>query len=580
MGCVSCGFGPLTWLHTWFTIACTTITWHCLVRELLADISGSGWQETELAALQLHSAVLIALRRSGVLPAASSDPDPIQSALLVAAQRAESMGYHYEEAQAIRQSAVEYENQSQFPRALEQFRLALGIADSIGDDGLATGIRASIAQIHSGQGNDPATSRVLRELETQLAADGGDELAMNLLQQGRIFIRSYRYPQAVEVLSKALNFENDSSIRSQVNLELAKAYFETGYATESRHYLVAGGLDLQQVQSYLSRATQAALSPINGLSGQSESMYLRAQALGSAGKYKQAIGVMKQLIDEILWSRFSVPGMLGAWYWLRHEELFEYYLQLQSSSSGSRQEQALESLLALSKLRYSVDPGDPARSSDVLRSLLLQRNNATNNADSPDLDKRIRAEKKMSLASFKENFGYLSKAGLHHYLDKLGSNEAVLTYHVTATVAHVWLGGNGRLRQRKLVNARGLYADLNAVRQATDQQSRDVLMSRLSAQLLEPIKDLLPDNIYLLASGPISGLPFAALRVEGRYLAERHTVVNLISFPANPGPKASLRFTSPQQVFLAGYPQAFSAGFATRFATSPEIKLVTDIFCN
>ncbi len=553
-----------------------------LVRELLADLSGSRWQETELAALQLHSAVLIALRRSGVFQTASSGPDPIQSALLIAAQRAEAMGYHYEKAQAIRQSAVEYENQSQLPRALEQFQLALGIADSIGANGLATGIRESIAQIHTGQGNDPATSRVLRELETQLAADGGDELAVNLLQQGQIFIRSYLYPQAIEVLLQALDFENDSSIRSQVNLELAKAHHETGYAADARAFLQAAGVAPLRVQTYFSQGNESAPA---GVSGLTESLYRKVQALATAGKHRQAIGVLEQLIDEVLFWRLSVPGVLGAWYWRQHEKLFARYLEQQAMVSGSKQDHALESLLALSKLRYSVSHSDSRQAPDSLRVLLVQRGNTSNIDDVAALDGRIEAEKTKLLSLFKSNIGFLSKAGLQIYMDSLGSNEAVLTYHITESEAHLWIVRHNGIEQRKLVNAAGLHAALHGM--GSDNRSPGYAsltpftverMSWLGEQLLGPISSLLPDKVYLVASGPLSGLPFDALRLNNRAVVEEHMIVNLLSFPENPKPNVSLKFAPPRNVFLAGHPQGFSAGFATRLETSAEIQTVTDIF--
>ncbi len=123
-------------------------------------------------------------------------------------------------------------------KALEQFQQAVAIADSVGDVDLATGIRESIVQIHAIQGNTSASGEVLREIETQLIEGGtGDELALNLLAQGRLLIRSYRYRQAYEVLLEALGHQNDSAIRKQINFELAKVFYESGRPDESKVYL-------------------------------------------------------------------------------------------------------------------------------------------------------------------------------------------------------------------------------------------------------------------------------------------------------------------------------------------------------
>ncbi len=70
---------------------------------------------------------------------------------------------------------------------------------------------------------------MLREIENQLSRGGaGDELALNLLQQGRLLIANYRYPEAIRVLSQAIDYENNSMTRGLVNIELAKANYETG----------------------------------------------------------------------------------------------------------------------------------------------------------------------------------------------------------------------------------------------------------------------------------------------------------------------------------------------------------------
>jgi len=309
-----------------------------LTRELLADTRGTRWQDIELGALQLRSAAYIGLRRSGALQTSASDPDPVQTALLKTAQRADAMGYQFEKAQAINLSALEYEDQSSFPMALEQFQVALKIADSIGDDVLAKNIREHIARIHAGQGDDPATNKVLQEIEIQLTADGGgDELALNLLQQGQIFIRNYRYPKAIEVLTQALGFENDSSIRRQVNLELARAHFETGQRDAMMAYFQAAGIKNQQ-----------ALTPqSSGIRHAAEATYLKARSFTRDGRRREARDTLEKLIDQVLFLRQSLPGVLGAWFFERHEDLINDYLALQNSSGS-------QALLALSKIRYAT----------------------------------------------------------------------------------------------------------------------------------------------------------------------------------------------------------------------------------
>jgi tetratricopeptide (TPR) repeat protein len=544
-----------------------------LTRDLLKDTQGSRWQEIELAALQLRSAALMGLRRSGKLRVSVSDPDPVQAALLKAAERADSMGYNFEKAQAIRQSALEYASRSLYPKALEQFQLAVEIADSIGADQLATDIRENVAQIHAGQGDDSATNKVLQEIETQLVAEGsGDELALNLLQQGRIFIRSYRYPQAIEVLLQALGFENDSSIRSQLNLELAKAYFETGRSTESQAYLKAAGPGRQREPAYFLQGDQAAVSRLSGLRYRTEALYQKARSLAGKGQRSKAIGVMENLIDEVLFLRQMLPGVLGAWYWARHEQLFAYYLGLQMVGSGQDDAAALESLLALSKMRYSESAGTAAPDTDALRALLAQAESVAGSKNPDGLNAAADRALKALRQSFNTGYGFLSKGAIRKFLQGLAADEALLTYHLTPSAAYVWLGRDGKVRQRRISNPQKLYADLEAAGKGY------AIATGPGTQLLGPVADLLPETVYVIPSGPLLKFPMDALRVNDRYLAERHRIINLLSFPANQNPQASLQFEPPQRVFLAGHPVAYSGTFANRLETSAEIRAVTDIF--
>ncbi|MFC1702055.1 CHAT domain-containing protein, partial [Pseudomonadota bacterium] len=81
-----------------------------------------------------------------------------------------------------------------------------------------------------------------------------------------------------------------------------------------------------------------------------------------------------------------------------------------------------------------------------------------------------------------------------------------------------------------------------------------------------------------IPSGPLMGFPVDALRIKGRYLVERHRVVNLLSFPLNTNPDRGLQTGSLDKVFLAGNPRDYSGDYATRLETSAEIRTVADFF--
>jgi CHAT domain-containing protein/tetratricopeptide (TPR) repeat protein len=211
---------------------------YSLTREILADLKDTRMQTIELATMQLQSAALIGLKRSGNLPAPANGSDPIQSTLSRLAELANAMGYDFERSRALNASGQEYLFESFYSKALERFQVALAIAALVGDTELETGIRESIAEVHALQGNTVAKSAALQEIETQLVKrGGGDELALNLLTQGRLLMANRRFPQALDILSQALGQQNNSAIRKQINFELAKVFYETGHLDASLEYL-------------------------------------------------------------------------------------------------------------------------------------------------------------------------------------------------------------------------------------------------------------------------------------------------------------------------------------------------------
>ncbi len=208
-----------------------------MCREILAEVKDTRLEKIELAALRLQSEAMIGLKRSGFLDIPPNKPDPVQSALAKTAILARSMGFYFEQAQTLNISGAEYVEESDYASAIIQYQQAVEIADLVGDAELATGIRERIVEIHAIEGNVSASSAVLQEIEIQLLQEGGDELALNLLAQGRLLIRSYHYLRAYEVLSQALIHQNDSAIRRQVNFELAKLFYATGRLEKSKTYL-------------------------------------------------------------------------------------------------------------------------------------------------------------------------------------------------------------------------------------------------------------------------------------------------------------------------------------------------------
>lgn len=668
---------------------------YSMTREILTDLKGSRLRKIELATRQLQSLALIGLKNSGSLNLSADQADPVQAALSNVAQLAEAMGFQFEQARALYASGVEFANQSFYDNALEQFQRAIQIADSAGSTELATAIRESTVEIHTIQGDAPATSEVLQEIESQLVEDGdNEELALNLLAQARLLIANYHYGEAVDVLSGALSYENNSAVRRQINFELAKIYYESGrldeslkylqlanikpgsgsrragnpvidigdglrimaniyrakgdnrrmqaaraaqgqYRPESDLYLYEQGLDLlakpgqgrQQARSFFKQSYTAAKTAEHGglkhlahlqycalvrsednlctkssvkaaydwlLAGgvprlTAEARFLQAQIQLSKGQRSQAVGVLDQLADDIHFLRHSLPGVLGAWYWERHQQIFKTWLEVlvtESKRRGRGDDSA--SLLALSKIRFVesysgtvLQVSSRNVATDPLREQLAQRARPGAGKSTYALNDRINQGLGKLRESFNREFEFLSKSGLQKYLRGLANDEVVLTYHLAPGMAQVWVGHKGKVERRDIPTPFELYKALQEARQGLGSIGITAFnrkMDALGKRLLAPVSDLLRDTIYLIPSGPLLGFPVDALRIKGRYLIEKHSVVNLLSFPFNTQAENSLNAGSLQKVFVAGNPKDYSGDYATRLETSSEIRTVTDIF--
>jgi len=668
---------------------------YSMTRDILAGIKGGRSQKVELATLQLQSLALIGLRKSGLVGKTADNSDPVQSVLARTAELAENMGYHFEQARALYASGVEYAEQARYSNALEQFQRAVKIADTVNSAELATAVRESIVQVHTIQGDAPATSEILQEIESQLVEDGGgDDLALNLLAQARLMMDNYRFGEAMGILSGALNYENNSAIRRQINFELARIHFETGRFDEAMTYLsLAGinpdttgkrrtnplidvgeglrvmanihrakgelermrqarkaqaryqppadqfnydqGLDIlatagksrQQAAEFFSRSQAAAdraghvdlkhlarlqYCAVPGSEGglcsraslktsyewlhdaavprySAEAMFLWSQILVLGGQRSSALSVLDQLIDKIHLLRRSLPGVLGAWYWERHELIFDTWLRtLVTASRQGGGSDGLASLLALSKIRYidgyagqEMDSGEASAEAGQLREQLNQRANPGGGQAAFALNDRINEGLEKLRASFAKEFEFLSAAGLQKYLRSLDGDEVVLTYHISPAMAQVWIGQKGRVLRRDISNPARVFETLQSTRgelMDTGVAAFKRKMDDLGKYLIEPVADRLTDTVYLIPAGPLLGFPFDALRVKGRYLVEQHNVVNLLSFPANTNPVNSLKTASLQSIFLAGDPRDYSGGYAERLETSAEIRAMADIF--
>lgn len=220
---------------------------HSMTSEILAELGSGRFQRLELAALQLQAVALAGLKRSGQLSVSSVEPNPIQAVLAKATALADRMGLSYEVANALEASGNAYSLEADYREALSQYQQAVEIADSLSDGELATQIRESMVKIHARLGDTQASTNALQKIEAQLQEKGSrDDLALNLLEQGRLQIRQFQYDQALDSLLEALSYENDSSVRRRIQFALALVFYETGRPKEALENLRSAGFDVER----------------------------------------------------------------------------------------------------------------------------------------------------------------------------------------------------------------------------------------------------------------------------------------------------------------------------------------------
>lgn len=195
--------------------------------EILAVPRIERYPEVEFAALKIRGDAMAS--GAAATSNAPTDASPLQQALTRTAESAAALDYKFEQALALQASGVDLKARGLHPRALEQLEQALEIAVAIGASGLATAIREHVVELHELVGDSATSGAVLQDIESHLIESGeNEELARNLLQQGRLYLDSHRYYDAATVLSRALELDLTSLPRLQAELALGRALYESG----------------------------------------------------------------------------------------------------------------------------------------------------------------------------------------------------------------------------------------------------------------------------------------------------------------------------------------------------------------
>lgn len=314
-----------------------------------------------------------------------------------------------------------------------------------------------------------------------------------------------------------------------------------------------------------------------------EAALLHARILARSGQSAAARERMEQLMGDLRWYRRALPGVLGAWYVENRDELVREYLSLtRTQGSAASLLLALERVHKLEAADYARPESRPlgAEEDESLRGLLWRRQ-GTSGAEG----ERLAAEASQRLAEARRRSGAgaatLTAADLDRLLSGLGRSEAFLSYYFDGRYTQALLARRGAVQAVDLPGGARLQeqlAELGSTLSGPPTAAVERQLDALGEALLEPLRHALPDRVYLLPTGPLRAVPVDALRLEGRYVAEQHAVVNLASLDALARRSPALSGDFRSRVFLAGNPQEQGDPFSLEFRVSPEIAAVTDRF--
>ena len=449
------------------------------------------------------------------------------------------------------------------------------------------------------EGNREALARAYGSLANMLRADGRfEEAAQARETQGTLVGEGEgRAELLFETAMDAWRRHGAGSREARELLGWSRqaARAEGDLLTEARSLLQACQIDEEPGREQ--GCSDARLQSAYGMLRDSAVPRLAAEAglawsrmLRRAGQSAEARAELERLLDELHWYRRFLPGVVGAWYQENHADLAGEYLALAVASMDERA--ALEFLLALDRLR-AVEAANAPRAAEVgldaetdtaLRELLARREAAAGEDAgrlASEFERRLDAARRACRQCGLGGADRLSVERVRTLLRGLEDSEALLTYYLADNQAFAVLAGPAQARIVNLEqpgtirqSLEGLRADLAGPPYALHQPDLDVL----GGLLLQPLAAHLPEQIYLLPTGDLLGIPFDALRLGGRHLGERHGVVNLASVDALERRRPVLSKDYRDRVFVAGNPQSQRDPFRFEMSRSPEIQRVTDRF--
>lgn len=330
-----------------------------------------------------------------------------------------------------------------------------------------------------------------------------------------------------------------------------------------------------------------------------EARYTRARILRQTGNMAQAMNEMARLIDEIRYYRSTLPGVLGGWYWGNRQSVFSEYLDLalrQSAVNETSFSDGKSVLLVLERLKQiasadSKNPLQPQQSvvemqANQIRSLLSAYTKSGQSAGKARAAQTLMEAVQISYQDFIGRSPALVEQSLEASLSRLPDDGVFLTYCFSGDDVYVVAARNTDVRVRKLSGADDIVLQLETLaRVLGSPETGDLFGNDLFEQLdslgrlmIKPVQSLLRENVFLMPMGLLRGFPFDLLRMDGRYLAEQHQVINVMSLEQIRSFESTTNSSDIDLFFLAGDPELKRDVFSYEQKRSEEISTVTDLF--
>jgi len=210
------------------------------------DAARAGFARVELAARILEGDAVLQLAAGSGERSAKLYYERAHEVLAHVEKLSEQQALDGERGRALFLDGGVYELQGEPERALERYRTALDITAGSGDVDLQNQIRASAASVYEELGKTSGAISMLDDIADDLVVVQQENLdlerAARLFDKGRLLNSSYRYPEAVSELARALELQQANAqtrLWGLTGLELAWSYYAMGDTEQALSLLEA-----------------------------------------------------------------------------------------------------------------------------------------------------------------------------------------------------------------------------------------------------------------------------------------------------------------------------------------------------